>query len=128
MEKAILAYRESPFNRGEYLFLTERGKHYQPTRVEGRAFEAAAESLGLQPFSWRSFRRAGATAIHSEGTPLKVQHDIKGDTTPEMSMLYTTAELAARRQAIARLEKTMFGVSDGLANGRESRFCCSKLP
>jgi integrase len=114
------------------VFLTERGKHFQPTRVERRAFKPAAETLGLEPFSWRSFRRAGATAIHNDGTPLKVQQDIMGHTTPEMSMLYTAAELTARRQAIARLEEIMFGVSDSFANGREldaSRvFCVQDRP
>jgi hypothetical protein len=91
------------------------------------AFKPAGESLVPAPFSWRSFRRAGATAIHNDGTPLKVQPDIMCHTTPEMSMLYTAAELTARRQAIARLEEIMFGVSDSFANGREldaSRVFC----
>jgi len=42
VEKAVLAHKQSPFNRGEYVFLTERGKHFQPTRVERRAFKPAA--------------------------------------------------------------------------------------
>ena len=127
VEKAVLAHKQSPFNRGENVFLTEPGKHLQPTRVERGAFKPAGESLGPEPFSRRSFRRAGATAIHNDGTPLKVQQDIMGLTTPEMSMLYTAAEVTAGRQAIARLEEIMFGVSESFANGRElaaSRVFC----
>jgi hypothetical protein len=56
--------------------------------------------------------------------PVKVQQDIMGHANPQMSLLYTEAELAYRRSAIRLLEETVFGVQNGSlvdASGRELR-------
>jgi len=119
VERAVLALRQSPHNRGEFLFLTERGKIYNPRVVERRAFAPAIARLNLQPFTWRSFRRTGATALHANNVPLKVQQDIMGHATPDMSLLYTEAELVQRRSAIETLEGVLFGVRQSENNGRE---------
>ena len=68
--EAVLALRNSPHNRGEFLFLTERGKIYDPRVVERRGFAPLIMKLKLGPFSWRSFRRSGATALHVNNVPL----------------------------------------------------------
>ena len=121
--EAVLLLRNSPHNRGEFLFLTERGKIYDPRVVERRSFAPLIMKLKLAPFSWRSFRRSGATALHVNNVPLKVQQEIMGHSNPEMSLLYTEVELAYRRSAINLLEEAVFGDDnkDSLtdANGRE---------
>jgi len=75
---AVLGLRNSPHNRGESLFLTERGKIYNPRVVERLGFAPVIQELKLQPFTWRSFRRSGATALHVNNVPLKVQQGIMG--------------------------------------------------
>ena len=119
---AVLSLRESPHNRGEFLFLTERGNVYDPRVVDRLGFTPLITRLKIQPFTWRSFRRSGATALHVNNVPIKVQQDIMGHANPEMSLLYTEAELTYRRSAIKLLEETVFGVhNESLtdANGRE---------
>jgi hypothetical protein len=54
--------------------------------------------------------------------PRKVQQDIMGHSNPDLSLLYTEAELAYRRSTINLLEETVFGVHNQTltdANGRE---------
>jgi integrase len=123
VSEAVLALRNSPHNRGEFLFLTERGKIYDPRGVERRGFAPLIMKLKLAPFSWRSFRRSGATALHVNNVPLKVQQEIMGHSNPEMSLLYIEAELAYRRSAINLLEEAVFGGDNKAslmdANGRE---------
>lgn len=110
VSEAVLALRESLCNRGEFLFLTERGKIYDPRVVERLGFAPLIRKFKLVPFTWRSFRRAGATALHVNNVPLKVQQEIMGHAMPEMSLLYTETDLAYRRRAIKQLEETIFGV------------------
>ena len=57
-----------------------------------------------------AFRRSGATVLHMNKVPLKVQQDIMGHSNPDISMLYSEAELAYRRSAINLLEEAVFGV------------------
>ena len=119
---AVLSLQNSPHNRGEFLFFTERGKIYNPRVVDRLGFAPIITKLKLQPFTWRSFRRSGATALHVNNVPLKVQQDIMGHANPEMSLVYTEAELAYRRHAIEVLERNVFGVQNQKltdANGRE---------
>jgi hypothetical protein len=101
-----LALPNSSHNRGEFLFLTERGKIYNPRVVERLGFASVIHELKLQPFTWRSFRRSGATALHVNNIPLKVQQDIMGRANPDMSLLYTEAELSHRRHTMNCLNKT----------------------
>lgn len=120
--RAVLALRNSLHNRGEFLFLTERGKICNPRVVERLGFAPAIARLKLESFTWRSFRRSGATVLHVNKVPLKVQQDIMGHSNPDMSLLYTEAELAYRRSAINLLEEAVFGVHNQSltdANGRE---------
>jgi integrase len=120
--RAVLALRNSLHNRGEFLFLTERGKICNPRVVERLGFGPVIARLKLEPFTWRSFRRSGATLLHVNNVPLKVQQDIMGHSNPDMSLLYTEAEIAYRRRAINLLEETVFGVHNRTltdANGRE---------
>jgi integrase len=105
---AVWGLANSQHNRGEYLFLTERGKIYDPRVVERCGFEPLIARLGLPKFTWRSFRRSAATVLHENGTPLKVQQEIMGHANPEMSLLYTETAMAARRQAIEGLERLLF--------------------
>lgn len=107
--EAVNSLRNSAHNRGEFLFLAERGKIYDPRVVERRGFAPLITKLNLAPFSWRSFRRSGATALHVNHVPLKVQQEILGHANPEMSLRYTEAELAYRRSAINLLEEAVFG-------------------
>lgn len=119
---AVAALRNSFHNRGEFLFLTQRGKICNPRVVERLGFAPVIASLKLKPFTWRSFRRSGATVLHANQVPLKVQQDIMGHANPEMSLLYTEAELTLRRSAITLLEETVFGMHNQTltdANGRE---------
>ncbi len=90
--------------------------------MERLGFAPVIQELKLQPFTWRSFRRSGATTLHVNNVPLKVQQDIMGHANPDMSLLYTEAELAHRRRAIELLEQSVFGVHNQKvmdANGRE---------
>ena len=109
VRQAVLSLRNSHHNRGEFLFLTERGKIYDPRVVERRAFAPLTTKLELAPFSWRSFRRSGATALHVNHVSLKVQQEILGHSNPEMSLLYTESEFGYRRSAIDLLEQAVFG-------------------
>jgi integrase len=99
---------DSAHNRGEYLVLTERGRIYNPRVVERRGFEPLIVRLGLPRFTWRSFRRSAATALHEHGTPIKVQQEIMGHANAEMSLLYTETDMATRRHAIEHLEQLLF--------------------
>ena len=56
--RAVQALRNSPHNRGEFLFLTERGKICNPRVVERLGFAPAIARLKLEPFTWRSAVRA----------------------------------------------------------------------
>jgi integrase len=98
----------SRHNRGEYLFLTERGKIYDPRVVEWRGFEPLIARPSLPKFTWCSFRRSAATALDENGTPLKVQQEIMGHANAEMSLLYTETDMTVRRQAIEHLERLLF--------------------
>ena len=69
----------------------------------------------LPEFTWRTFRRSLASALHNNGTPLKVQQAILGHTNVGTSLLYTEVEPARMRQAIAE-----FGCAND-ANGRTLR-------
>ena len=103
-------------------FLTERGKICNPRVVERLGFVPVIKRLKLEPFTWRSFRRSGATVLHVNNVPLKGQQDIMGQANPDKSLLYTKAELAYRRSAINLFEETVFGVHNQTltdANGRE---------
>jgi integrase len=111
--EAVRSLESSPHNRGEFLFLTKRGSICDPRVVERRGFAPLITKLKLAPFTWRSFRRSGATALHVHNVPLKVQQDIMGHADPQVSLLYTEAELAYRRSAIKLLEEAVFGVHNG---------------
>jgi integrase len=80
--EAVLSLRNGPHNRGEFLFLTERGKIYNPRVVQRRGFAPVITSLKLEPFTWRSFRRSGATALHVNNNPLQGHQDIRGRANP----------------------------------------------
>jgi len=121
--EAVLVLKGSPHNRDEFLFLTARGKIYNPRVVERLGFTPLIEALKLAPFSSRSFRRSGATALHVNNVPLRVQQEILGHSNPEMSLRYTEAELAYCRSAINLLEEAVFGGNNKVnlldANGRD---------
>jgi hypothetical protein len=105
-----LTLRNSLHNRGEFLFLAERGKICNPRVVARLGFAPAIARLKLESFTWRSFHRSGATVLHANKVPLKVQQDIMGHPNPDMSLLHTETELAYRRSAINVLEEAVFGV------------------
>jgi integrase len=109
---AVLVLRNSSYNRGEYLFLTERGKIYDPRVVERLGFDPLITRLQMRAFTWRSFRRSGATTLHTHNVPLKVQQDIMGHADPDLSLLYTEADLDQRRKAIELLEQTVFAMQN----------------
>jgi integrase len=93
--------------RGEYLFIAAKGGFFAPQRVTRMVFKPLASRLGLAAFSWRSFRRSAATAMHMSGVPLKVQQQILGHSNSDMSLLYTDPDLEAKREAMSRLDSLM---------------------
>ena len=86
--------------RGEYLFPTVKGKFHNPQKITRVIFKPLAASLKVPEFTWRSFRRSVATAMHLGGVPLKVQQDILGHTNPDMSLLYTQPGTEDKRKAL----------------------------
>jgi integrase len=105
----------SEHNKGEFLFVAPRGGFFSPQRITRTVFKPLAVRLGLPEFTWRTFRRSLASALHNNGTPLKVQQAILGHTNVGTSLIYTEAELARMRQAIAEFDVLMD------ANGRTLR-------
>lgn len=124
--RALHDLEHGPYRRGEYVFMTERGKISRPEGVQQRHFNPLAERLGIPRFSWRSFRRTSATALHERGVPLKVQREIMGHTNEETSLLYTEAQLEAKRRAIEQLEGFLFG-SQGLIGPKTDPSCNAEL-
>ncbi len=74
------------------------------------------------------FKSSGATALHLHNVPLKVQQDIMGHANPDMSLLYTEAELTYRRSAIKLLEEAIFGVHNETLTDAIGRELSSKAP
>jgi integrase len=93
--------------RDGYLFVAPKGGFYSPQRITRLVFKPLAHSLGLPRFTWRSFRRSAATAMHLADVPLKVQQEILGHANPDMSLLYTDPDLEAKRKAIQKFEALM---------------------
>jgi integrase len=94
----------SEHNKGEFLFVAPRGGFFSPQRITRTVFKPLAVRLGLPEFTGRTFRRSLASALHNNGTPLKVHQAILGHTNVGTSLLYTEAELAWMRQAIAEFD------------------------
>jgi integrase len=86
--------------QSEYLFPTVKGKFHNPQKITRKIFKPLAAKLGVPAFTWRSFRRSVATAMHLGGVPLKVQQDILGHTNPDMSLLYTQPGTEDKRKAL----------------------------
>jgi len=107
--RALRDLQKSRYNRGEYVFLTASGKTCRPEGIQRRYFNPVAKTLDIPKFTWRSFRRTSATALHEEGVPLKVMREIMGHTTEETSLIYTEVQLKAKRRAIEQLEAILFG-------------------
>lgn len=106
-----------------FLFLREDGKLFDPCGLARHIFKPLAHRLGLPEFTWRSFRRSAATAMHNAGVPLKVQQKILGHTDADMSLLYTESETKEERRAVDGLDELMvpkwfpsFQPSGGLTN------------
>ena len=89
------------------LFVAPKGGYYSPQRITRLVFKPLAASLSVPAFSWRSFRRSAATALHMAGVPLKVQQNILGHASPDMSLLYTDPNLEAERKALRDFETLM---------------------
>lgn len=51
VNEAVLPFHDSPHNRGEFLFLTDRGKIYDPRVVERLGFTPLITKLKLAPFT-----------------------------------------------------------------------------
>jgi len=119
--RVLLNLQKGPHNRGEYVFLTEREKIYRPEGVQRRHFNSSAETLGIPRFTWRSFRRTSATALHGKGVPLKVQREIMGHTNEETSLIYTEVQLKAKRRAIEQLEEFLFGSKSKLIGPKRTQ-------
>jgi integrase len=83
-------------------------KPFDPCGIARRVFKPTAEALGLPAFTWRSFRRSAATAMHNAGVPLKVQQKIFGHTDADMALLYTESDTKEGRRAIERLDSLLF--------------------
>jgi integrase len=107
--RVLLDLQKGPYNRGEYVFMTECEKIPRPEGVQRRHFTPVAEKLGIPRFTWRSFRRTSATALHEQGVPLKVQREIMGHTNEETSLIYTEVQVKAKRRAMEQLEEFLFG-------------------
>ena len=119
--RVLLDLQKGPYNRGEYAFMTEREKIYRPEGIQRRHFNPLAEKLGIPRFTWRSFRRTSATALHEKGVPLKVQREIMGHTNEETSLIYTEVQLKAKRRAIEQLEEFLFGSKSKLIGPKRTQ-------
>jgi integrase len=97
--------------KGDRLFMAPKGGYYSPQRITRLIFKPLAASLNLPAFSWRSFRRSAATAMHLGGIPLKVMQGILGHVSQEMSLTYADADLEAKRQAIEKFDALLLGRS-----------------
>ena len=93
---------------GGYLFVAPKGGFYSPQRITKMVFKPLAAELKIKDFAWRSFRRSAATAMHIAGTPLKVQQEILGHATADMSLLYSDAAKPEQRRAIEQLDRQLF--------------------
>jgi integrase len=110
-KSALTAIRElarSGHNRGDFVFTAPKGGFYSGQRITAKVFRPLAQRLGLLPFTWRSLRRSAASALHTQGTPLKVQQAILSHTSPEMSLVYVDVDPEAKRQAVSSLESGLF--------------------
>lgn len=90
--------------RGEFLFLTKYGNLFSAHTITKKIFRPLSGTLGIPPFTWRSFRRSAETTMHLQGVPLKVQSQIMGHSSPSMTMLYADPNLAEKRKAVEHLE------------------------
>lgn len=114
--EALLELRRTELNRGEYVFTNAEGKFCSPDNVQRRHFDPAAEALEIERFTWRSFRRMGATELHDAGIPLQVQREIMGHTREETSLIYTVAKGDTHRAAMEGLADKIMGVSEVLSD------------
>ncbi len=105
---ALQSLSQSELNRGEFVFQGENGKPLHPDTILHRQFSKVE---GVEPFTWRSFRRAGATELHGAGIPLQVQRDLMGHTQEETSLIYTDGRMKSRREAMETLMERILGVS-----------------
>jgi integrase len=93
---------------GEFVFSSPRGGIYEPCAVVRKHFTRAAENLGIQHFTWRSFRRSAESAMHAGGVPLKAQQEILGHSNPNMTLVYAETNEAGKRGAVEELGKIIF--------------------
>jgi integrase len=105
---ALKRLQSSKRATGDYLFVTACGNLFTGQQVTKMVFRPLANSLGLPPFTWRSFRRSAETAMHTSDVPLKVQQQILGHSSPNMTLLYADPGIDAKRQATEGLSDLMF--------------------
>jgi integrase len=107
VEDALRRLEAVPGRADGYLFVAPKGGFYSPQRITRLIFKPLADSLKVPRFTWRSFRRSAATAMHLGGVPLKVQQDILGHASADMSLLYTDPGLEAKRKALEKFHALM---------------------
>jgi integrase len=101
---ALVRLRAAEGFTGGYLFVAPKGGFYAPQRITAKVFKPLAAKLELPAFSWRSFRRSAATVMHLGGVPLRIQQEILGHASADMSLLYTDPRLEDKRAALAKLD------------------------
>jgi integrase len=104
VKQALEALKASKRRSGEFLFVTVPGNLFTAQQVTKAVFNPLATKLGIPAFTWRSFRRSAETALHTQGTPLKVQQQILGHANPNMTLIYAEPNMKERRQALEQLE------------------------
>jgi len=82
-----------------FIFHGARGGYLRPDEVFHRHILPVAQSLGLPPFTWRSFRRSAETLWHNSGVSLKTQQSLLGHCNPNTTLLYAESDEAGQRAA-----------------------------
>lgn len=102
---ALAQHRGQP---GEFVFHGARGGYLRADEVLHRHILPVAQSLGLPPFTWRSFRRSAESAMHNGGVPLKAQQAMLGHTNVNTTMLYAETNEESKRAAAETLGNLIF--------------------
>jgi integrase len=85
------------------VFHGERGSYLRPDKVFRDHIRPVAKALNFPNFTLESLRRSGESAMHHNGTPLKVQSAMMGHSNPNITLMYAETNDQAKREAATKL-------------------------
>jgi integrase len=108
---ALLAHRQTTARNqlDDLVFANERGSPLNPQQLLRVVLYPACDRLGLPRVGWHAFRHTHATLLSDGGEPIKLAQAQLGHSDLGTTLqVYTHVVPESQRQAVAKLERTLF--------------------